>query len=97
MSEKAFRTHDLVGTGKTAEVRQLLSWVLGTLVQSTKAILDAEVTPEYEKEFLEDILPYSMDLGFLARYIFPVWGLRSVLGVHSDKVKQISGTPGNLV
>lgn len=57
--------------------------------------MDVEVTPEYEKDFLEDILP--MALGILARYTFPVWSLRSVLGVHSNTVKQISDTPEKLV
>lgn len=59
MSEDGLRTHDLVETVKTTEVKQLFSGSLGHwLEQSAKGTLDAEVTPEDEKDFLEDTLPY---------------------------------------
>lgn len=58
MSKEDLRTRDLAETGKTAEVRQPLS---GSLVHwlelSANSNLEAAVTPEYYKDFLEDTLP----------------------------------------
>ncbi|XP_049725097.1 beta-defensin 116 [Elephas maximus indicus] len=77
MSRKVFTTHYLIEIGKIAEVKQVLSWVLGCwFVQNTKGISDAEATPDHKKHLSED----RMRPEIMVRYNCPLWGFGFVPG-----------------